>query len=183
MNFFQALYLTHFSTPVDERAIYRRIRKNVPQQIVECGIQRGERMGRMLRLLKYVSPKTDSFTYVCTDPFEGRTEIDGPGLSLRKAHKLLSQLELRHRCIPAPSEMGIIQLSRSVKDVDFLVIAMPELDWLGRRGALLAATLADQAVIFLKAPGGVFQEWTPYQFQQAINQAAEQDRVSKKAAS
>ncbi|MDR3108169.1 MAG: hypothetical protein LBU65_00575 [Planctomycetaceae bacterium] len=182
MNFFHFIYLTHFSKPADERIIYRAIRSKPPRLMVECNIQRGVRMMRMLDLVKRTVTSQNSFEYVCTDPFEGRTEIDGPGLSLRKTHKLISQLNLRHRCIPAPVEVGIMHLSRSVRNVDFLVAATPNLDWLASKGALLASTLTTDATVFLKAINGTFQHLTTEQFQQMVNTAVTNAKTTRRAA-
>lgn len=183
MNFFQSFYLTHFSAPADERSLYRHIKTARPTTIVECAIQRGERMLKMLQLAQSVYVKTDAdpasessgaaknadFLYVCMDPFEGRTEEDGPGLSLRKAHKLLSRLTLRHRCIPAPAEQGVAQLSRTFKDVDMLVLATPRYDWLAGKGALLASILHEDATVFLKFPEKPFQSFNLPRFRQLID--------------
>lgn len=190
MNFFQRLHLTRFSAPVDERAIYRHILQTCPITLVECGIQRGERMLNMLRLVEYRrrslrdsnSLETEDFLYVCTDPFEGRTEIDGPGLSLRKAHKLLSRFNLKHRCLPGPGEMGIAQISRSVKDIDLAVLATPNYDWLASKGALLAAAMKDDATLFLKRPESEFQAMDLESFRQLIDLETAVCRKERKTA-
>lgn len=182
MNFFQTFYLTHFSEPKDEQILYRHIKQHRPHVLLECGIQRGERMLNMLRLARKVSTNRDDLEYVCTDPFEGRTEEDGPGLSLRKAHKLLSKMGIRHRCIPAPAETGVALISRSVKNVDLLVLATPSLDWLAGKGAVLAVALREDAAVFMKPHGKTMRQQTVFEFRRMIDAAVEADRKRRKAA-
>ncbi|HBT78451.1 MAG TPA: hypothetical protein DEB39_16340 [Planctomycetaceae bacterium] len=184
MNVFQTLYLTHFSTPKEERLLYRFVKKTKPRIILECGIQRGVRMMNLLRLVGTYG-KTESEEgplYVCTDPFEGRTEEDGPGLSLRKTHKLLSQTGVRHRCIPASVEMGITQISRSIKDIDLAILATPHFDWLATKGALLAVALREDAAVFTKFPGQELKRVRLPEFRRMIDTAVESDRKRRKAA-
>ncbi len=122
------------------------------------------------------------FLYVCADPFEGRTEEDGPGLSIRKAHKMMSRFDLRHQCVAAATEQGIMQLSRSFKNVDLLILATPHYDWLADKGALLATVLRDEAILFLKYPNEPFQLLNFKQFRSLIDAAAEARRCARKAA-
>lgn len=156
MKFFQTLYLTHFSKPISHRAIYRHIQSEHPRKVLEIGIQRAERTMTLLQmLLKYCGEKSDVH-YCCVDPFESRTITDGPGLSLRKAHRLVSQFEIKSRLIPSTPVGAVKQLhlNRLIEKVDLLVIAMPETKWLTDCIHSLAGLIHESAGIFLGLPTG-----------------------------
>ena len=154
MKFFQTFYLTHFSKPVSHRAIYRFIQSEHPRKVLEIGIQRAERTLNMLQvLLKYCGEKSD-VSYCCVDPFEARTPTDGPGLSLRKTHRLLSKFEIHMRLIPLMPADAIKQLhlNRLVEKADLVVIAMPDMEWLPECLTSLTELIHESAGIFFGVP-------------------------------
>ena len=154
MKFFQSFYLTHFSKPVSHRAIYRHIQSEHPRKVLEIGIQRAERtLALMQMLLKYCGEKSDVH-YCAVDPFEGRTLPDGPGLSLRKAHRLISQFGIKSRLVPSTPVSAIKQLhlNRLIEKVDLVVIAMPDVKWLPGCIGSLTELVHESAGIFLGVP-------------------------------
>lgn len=154
MKFFQTFYLTHFSKPVSHRAIYRYIQSEHPRKVLEIGIQRADRTMMLLQMLmKYCGEKSDVH-YCCIDPFEARTLADGPGLSLRKAHRLVSQFGIKSRLIPSTPTGAVKQLhlNRLIEKVDLAVIAMPETQWLTGCMNSLTELIHESAGIFLGLP-------------------------------
>ena len=154
MKFFQTFYLTHFSKPASHRAIYRYIQSEHPRKVLEIGIQRAERTMTLLpMLLKYCGEKSDVH-YCCVDPFESRTPADGPGLSLRKAHRLISQFEIKSRLVPSSPVSAVKQLhlNRLIEKVDLVVIATPETQWLSSCMTSLRELIHESAGIFLGLP-------------------------------
>ncbi len=154
MKFFQTFYLTHFSKPVSHRAIYRYIQSDHPRKVLEIGIQRAERTQTLMQmLLKYCGEKSDVH-YCCIDPFEARTPVDGPGLSLRKAHRLISQFGVKSRLVPSAPAGAVRQLhlNRLIEKVDLAVIAMPDVTWLPACLNSLGELIHQSAGIFYGLP-------------------------------
>jgi len=154
MKFFQSFYLTHFSKPVSHRAIYRHIQSEHPRKVLEIGLQRAERTLNIIQmLLKYCGEKSDVH-YCCIDPFEARTSADGPGLSLRKAHRLINKFGIQTRLIPLPPANAVRQLhlNRQIEKVDLAVIAMPDVKWLPGCVTSLSALIHESAGIFFGVP-------------------------------
>ena len=154
MKFFQSFYLTHFSKPVSQRAIYRHIQSEHPRKVLEIGIQRAERtLTLMQMLIKYCGEKSDVH-YCCIDPFESRTSVDGPGLSLRKAHRLIGQFGVKTRLVPsAPaSALRQLHLNRLIEKVDLAIIATPDTQWLPACIGSLSELIHESAGIFFGVP-------------------------------
>ena len=154
MKFFQSFYLTHFSKPISHRVIYRHIQSEHPRKVLEIGIQRAERSLNIIQmLLKYCGEKSDVH-YCCIDPFEARTVVDGPGLSLRKTHRLIQQFGIQTRLIPLPPANAVKQLhlNRLIEKVDLAVIAMPDTKWLPGCVTSLRELIHESAGIFYGVP-------------------------------
>jgi len=154
MKFFQTFYLTHFSKPSCHRTIYRHIQSDHPRKVLEIGIQRAERTLNMIQMiLKYCGEKSDVH-YCCIDPFEARTATDGPGLSLRKTHRLINKFGIQTRLIPLPPSNAIRQLhlNRQIEKVDLLVIATPDGKWLPGCMTSLRELIHESAGIFFGVP-------------------------------
>ena len=154
MKFFQSFFLTHFSKPVSHRAIYRHIQSEHPRKVLEIGIQRAERTLNMIQmLLKYCGEKSDVH-YCCIDPFEARTVADGPGLSLRKTHRLIHQFGIQTRLVPLPPANAVRQLhlNRQIEKVDLVVLATPDMKWLPDCVTSLRELIHETAGIFFGVP-------------------------------
>lgn len=147
MKFFHALYLSYFSQPVENRALFQHVHRWKPRKILEIGIQRATRTVNLLDLAS-CHQKAEDIEYYCIDPFEGRSVFDGPGLSLRKAYKLLTPFKTQLRIIPGLPEECLRQIGTG-GDFQLLVLATPELDWLKSHGAILADLLASKGVAFV----------------------------------
>ena len=154
MKFFQSFYLTHFSKPASLRAIYRHIQSEHPRKVLEIGIQRAERTLNIIQILiKYCGEKSDVH-YCCIDPFEARTLADGPGLSLRKTHRLIHPFGIQTRLVPLPPANAIRQLhlNRQIEKVDLVVIATPDVKWLPGCMTSLGELIHESAGMFFGVP-------------------------------
>jgi hypothetical protein len=154
MRFLQTFYLTHFSKPVSCRNIYRHIQQEHPHKVLEIGIQNGVRTLTMLKLLLQFCGEKSDVHYCCVDPFESRTSEDGPGLSLRKAHRMINKLEISSRLIPSLPINAIRQLylDRMIEKVDLVIVAAPKTDWLKPCLAAFRELIHESAGIFFGIP-------------------------------
>ncbi|MCL2349738.1 MAG: hypothetical protein FWC50_15915 [Planctomycetaceae bacterium] len=104
-------------------------------------------------VLHFCGDKSDVH-YCAIDPFEGRTTEDGRGLSLRKAHRLISSFEIKSRLVPLAPEIAVKQLylDRLIEKVDLVVISTPNLDWLKNSCTALLEIIHESAGIFIGIP-------------------------------
>ena len=85
----RVFYLSYFSNPAGDRLIYRTIRRQKVRTILELGIGFGQRAVRMIEIAGCYHPIREvRFTGV--DLFEARSSADGPGVTLKMAHRLLN---------------------------------------------------------------------------------------------
>jgi len=115
------LYLCYFSKPIEDRPVYRAIRRHHARKIVEVGVGDGHRAVRMIEVAHWASPSFD-IHYVGMDPFEARTEPNGRGLSLKAAHQLLSgkrgrrssSAGIRVQLVPGNPSDGLMRMANSL---------------------------------------------------------------------
>lgn len=115
------LQLAYLSKPRGERIIYRAIRRHQPLRIVELEVGTAVRSQRLLRLA--TSYHDEPIVYTGIDPFESRGETDGPGLSLKQAHKLLTQTGARVRLLPGPPLSAMNAAANSLVGTDLMLIS------------------------------------------------------------
>lgn len=165
MNFFQSFYFFHFSKPVCDRVIFRTIQTERPRKILEIGIQRGTRTLNLLQMVLRYCGEASEVHYTAIDPFEGRNVADGPGLSLRKAHRLIGQLGVKSRLSPMPPELAVKQLflDKVIEKVDLAVITTPSLEWFAGCKTHLLELIHPSAAIFIGFATGVPTE--PFVFE------------------
>ena len=160
MNFLQSFYFSHFSKPVCDRVLFRTIQSDRPRKILEIGIQRGTRTINLLQMVLRYCGEPSEVHYTAIDPFEGRTAADGPGLSLRKAHRLIGQLGVKSRLSPLPAELAVKQmyLDRVIEKVDLAVIATPSLEWFAGSEFHLLELIHPSATVFVGLATGIPDE-------------------------
>ena len=116
------LYLSYFSTPAVDRPIYCAIRRHKVRKILELGIADGRRAMRMIEVAgRYCPPEKIEFTGV--DPFEGRSSADGPGATLKLAHRVLHRTGARVQLIPGDPFAGLSRCANAIGQVDLIVIS------------------------------------------------------------
>ena len=120
-------YSCHLSKPQSNRPIYRAIRRLHARKIVELGIASGQRALRMIEVAKLASPGEETH-YVGVDPFEGRSEADSPGLTLKAAHQLLRRDGVRVQLVPGDLADSLVRIANSLGKVDLLIVPAA-LEW------------------------------------------------------
>ena len=143
-------YLSHFSKPASDRPIYRAIRRHRVGHILEFGVGIGQRAQRMLELASLVSP-SKPLRYVGVDLFEDRTAADGPGVSLKMAHRLLNRTGARIQLRPGDPLQVLARLANSLVGTDLVVIsARQNRESLARAWFYLPRILHADSQVFLE---------------------------------
>ena len=152
----RAFYLSYLSRPTRDRAIYREICRRRVQRILELGIGNGQRAMRMITLAGLFHRPRD-VQYSGLDLFESRSAADGPGMSLKMAHRLLGQTGARIQLIPGDPYAGLAEWANRLGQID-LVIVSARLDPLSldRAWFYVPRLLHDRTLLFQEQllPGG-----------------------------
>jgi len=118
----RCFYLSYFSHPKGDRALYREIRRRPVQKILELGLGIGRRAVRMIEVASRYVP-LEGIDYAGIDPFEARTASDGPGVTLKMAHRLLRSTGARIRLVPGEPFVGLANVANELSNVDLVVIS------------------------------------------------------------
>ena len=121
-TFLRTTYLSYFSSPASDRLIYQTICRQKVRSILECGIGIGGRAVRMIEMARLASPGVE-IRYAGIDRFEGRSAADGPGVSLKMAHRLLTDTHAKVRLIPGDSATALAQVANTLSNTDLVVIS------------------------------------------------------------
>jgi len=121
-HLFRSIYLQYLSKPAQDRVVYREIRRRKVQNILEIGLGTGQRAQRMLEAARLASPRAE-LHYTGIDPFEARGASDGPGITLKLAHRLLKSPGARVRLLPGDLVPAIARAANSIVGIDLMVIS------------------------------------------------------------
>jgi hypothetical protein len=145
------LYLAFFSKPVSDRRLYRHIRRHKSQRIIELGVGTMERALRLIEVAAQAGPNQVSYTGI--DLFEMRTEADGPGVSLKVAHRGLQATGARVRLLPGNAQSALPRTANSLGPHDLVLISADQSDEsLVQAWFYLPRILADGASVFREQP-------------------------------
>lgn len=121
-SFLRRLYLTQFSKPASDRAIFQAICQIAPRAMMEIGIGSGERALRMIELAGRIAAN-EPITYVGIDLFESAPREKGAGLSLKQAHRLLKGSPARVQLIPGEPRVALVRSANGLKNIDLVVVS------------------------------------------------------------
>jgi hypothetical protein len=146
------LYLCHFSKPVEDRPVYRTIRRHRARKIVALDVGDGQRALRMIEVARRVCSVTD-IHYVGMDLFEGRPESIGSALSLKAAHQLLRASGARVQLVPGNPSDSLIRLANSLGKIDLLIVPA-ELDSpeSARMWFFVPRMLHERSLVYVEGP-------------------------------
>ncbi|MHC4177622.1 MAG: hypothetical protein ACYSWU_08950 [Planctomycetota bacterium] len=152
----RALYLSYLSTPTGDRLIYREICRRKVRKILELGVGSGQRAVRMIQLAGLFRPLGE-IEFSGMDLFESRSAADGPGMSLKMAHRLLGRTGAHIQLIPGDPYIGLARSANSLGQLD-LVVVSARLDpvSLARAWFYVPRLLHDRTLVFQERllPGG-----------------------------
>ena len=121
-NRLRAAYLSYLSTPSSDRPIYRSICRRQACRILELGIGVGRRAVRMIEAAECFHAKHEIF-YCGLDPFESRSSVDGPGVTLKMAHRLLKTTGARIQLIPGEPCQTLARTANNLSRIDVMVLS------------------------------------------------------------
>jgi hypothetical protein len=88
MSLLRHLYFAYLSQPAVDRVLYRLIRRQRIQRIVEIGVGTAQRSRRLILAAQGAS-RTVAVRYTGIDLFEARGDSAPAGVSLKEAYRLL----------------------------------------------------------------------------------------------
>ncbi|MBN1910964.1 MAG: hypothetical protein JW818_14555 [Pirellulales bacterium] len=118
----KALHLKWFSQPAANRALYRAIGRHKVRRILECGIGDGQRAVRMIEMAQRTASATE-VSYTGIDLFEGRSAADGPGVTLKLAHRLLRGTGAKVHLLPGDIGSTLPTAANSLTGTDLVIIS------------------------------------------------------------
>jgi len=121
-NRFRTTYLSYLSSPASDRPIYRSVCRRQAGRILELGIGVGQRAVRMIEAAGCFRPEHE-ISYYGLDPFEGRSAVDGPGVTLMMAHRLLKTTGARIQLVPGAPCQNLARTANSLGQFDVIVLS------------------------------------------------------------
>lgn len=121
-NRLRFLYLSYLSKPISDRLIYRAMSRQRTLKIVEMGVGRCQRAAYMIEVAGFNVPVAE-IQYTGIDLFEARSAADGPGVTLRTAHRLLKSTGARVRLLPGDPFSTLARAANSLAGTDLVVIS------------------------------------------------------------
>jgi hypothetical protein len=115
------LYLSYFSKPVSDRALYRILKRKRPRKILEIGIVSTDRTLRTLDFMQRLV-EGDAIRYAAIDLFEARNS-GAPKLSLKDCHRLLKTTKAQSQLIPGEPAGALARVANSLPDIDLVIIS------------------------------------------------------------
>lgn len=118
-SWLQRLYWAKFAKPVSDRALFQLLIDRPVSSVLEVGVGDGQRMRRIAQLAR-VPASTEKLRYVGTDEFESAQ--DGKRhLSLKQAHQIAGQLNLKASLIPGDIQSAIPRVAHKLGTSDLLI--------------------------------------------------------------
>ena len=109
----RTFYLSYLSKPSSNRPIYRAIRRYRPRKILELGVGFGARAVRMIEVAGRFCP-VGEIQFTGLDLFEARSAVDGSGVTLKMAHRLLRSAGARIQLVPGELSSGLARVANAV---------------------------------------------------------------------
>lgn len=120
-TFWRCAYLTQFSSPAEDRFLYRHLRRTRPRTIVEIGMDNCVRATRLMELAQIVGPER-LLRYTGIDLFDARP-ADRPRMRLKQAHRMLTGRGAQVRLVPGRPDEALARTANSLTKVDLLIVA------------------------------------------------------------
>jgi hypothetical protein len=120
LSWWQKIYWTRFSKPVEERALVRFLIEHPVSSILEIGIGGGARLQRVAKLVSPIAG-CEQVRYIGIDEFEA-SPAGRVHLSLKQAHQLASQLGFKASLIPGTPAQAVARVAHKFGASDLIII-------------------------------------------------------------
>ena len=120
LSWTQRLYWRYFAKPVAERSLSMFVLENPIQSILEIGIGSGDRIKRILALIKQTNA-AQPIRYAGVDPFESAGD-NVAHVSLKNAHRMLAEFGLKAHLIPGEPVSALTRVVHTVLPSDLIII-------------------------------------------------------------
>ena len=172
-NALRYLFLAYLSKPVQDRPLYRLIRRHRLTNFLHLGIGDGQLATRAIDVaLRYSA--ADAIRYTGVDLFEAR----GPGsptLPLKAAHQLFRPRGIKAQLVPGDAGMAMTRTANSLQGVQLVLISADQTDEsLERAWFYLPRVLDANSHVFRQCKQGEQLIWQP------ISQVELQARATKR---
>ncbi|MDG2382388.1 MAG: hypothetical protein P8N76_12025 [Pirellulaceae bacterium] len=121
-NIFDSIYLTWFSQPKCDRALFRVVKKQRISKLVEIGLRDVERSQRLIRMAQIASNGEYEVRYTGIDLFEAR-EADEAVMTLKGTHQSLAQMGASVRLIPGEPTGALSRYANHLGGTQLLIIS------------------------------------------------------------
>jgi hypothetical protein len=120
-GFFKTLYLTRFSKPVSDRAVYRIVKKVCPERLLLLGLGDARRAVRIVETAQRCAATRD-IEITGVDLFEGRPQDATSQLSLKEAHRMLRETGVQVKLVPGDPYSALARTANSLPNIDLMLI-------------------------------------------------------------
>lgn len=176
-------YLSNFAKPEADRALYRRLKLQPVQSIVEIGLGTGERITALAKASAMLRPEL-KLRYTGIDLFEGRPE-GSPGLELREAHRRFSAMGMKVQLAPGDACSALMRLANSHGVADWVIIsADQDPSAVAKAMRYLPRMLGPESIVFIEERGaaGELLRYQELRREEIEAKAANQARAERRAA-
>jgi len=120
VSWMQRLYWRYLSKPAAFRDLYLHAIDHPVGSILEIGMGSGQRIQAILGLCQ-LPPEVKHLRYAAVDPFES-AGTGGHHLSLKAAHRMLSERGVKAHLIPGDVVSGVMRVAHTVLPSDLVLI-------------------------------------------------------------
>jgi predicted O-methyltransferase YrrM len=176
-------YLCNFAKPAVERVLYKKLKTQAVQSIVEIGVGQGERITRLTKVMQLLRPDV-KVRYTGIDLFEGRAQ-GAPGLELREAHRRFSGLGLKVQLAPGDAYSALARLANSLTGTDWVFLsADQDPQAVTRAMKYLPRMLGPDSIVFVeeRSDAGELLKYQELRKADIEAKAATQARAERRAA-
>lgn len=146
----RVFHLSHLSKPAGDRPVYQAVHSSGARKILTVGLGDGLRAMRMIEIAGHCNPPR-RIQFTALDPFEARSATDGPGMSLKRAHRMLAATGAQIRLVPGDPFLELGRVANALGQVDLMVISSRlDTQYLGRAWFYVPRLLHARSQVFLK---------------------------------
>lgn len=143
------LHMCWLAKPVEDRLIYKTIKKQQIKSIVEFGLGDGQRCEKLIQVCQKFADG-EQVRYTGIDLFESRPESE-PQISLLTMHKRLNKTGAKVKLVPGDPESATARVANSLAGTDLILLTCDQsLDELDRFWFFLPRMVHDQSTLLVR---------------------------------